>query len=87
MRVYEQVQRRLSRSKQMEEYRYRVEVGDVEKWGEWVLAGVMFNDVDEAGMEDGRLAEFYVYHFRQGFQRITLKSTIQDKSYTILLEF
>lgn len=87
MRVYEQLQRRMNVCKEREEYSFRVEAGDVKQWGEWVLAGVVFNDADEDEMDEWRLADFYVYHFRQGFQKVSLKSIIQDKSFTIILKF
>lgn len=55
MRVYEKVQRRLSRRKERKEYCYKVEAGEVERCSDWVLAGVVFNDADEERMDDGRL--------------------------------
>lgn len=75
-RVYEEMQGKMKRKKDKKEYCYKVEAGEVEKWSDWVLAGVVFNDADEERMDYGRLVEFYVYHFREGFQRITLVSNI-----------
>jgi hypothetical protein len=68
MRIYTYVQSQLpSKATDLE---FRVVTASVEQYEDWVVAGIIFNDVTSS--DPSIILNIYVYHFREGFRNIEL---------------